>query len=59
MDDPRVTHVAVEFLRGRYFDCELDAWRAARRLVREMDLMDAEETERVTRTEYRGRPRYH
>ena len=54
-----MTHVAVEFLHGRYFDCELDAWRAARRLVREMDLMDAEETERVTRTEYRGRPRYH
>jgi hypothetical protein len=42
MDDPRVANLVVQFLRERYFDCELDAWRAARRLVLEIDLMAAE-----------------
>ena len=43
MDDPRVINLVREFLRGRYFDNEFDAWRAAKRLVQEMDDMCAED----------------
>ena len=48
MDDPRVTNLVVRLLRERYFDNASDAWRAATRLVAEMDLMAAEETGRAT-----------
>ena len=37
-------NLVVQFLRGGYFDSEIDAWRAARRLGLEIDLMTAEET---------------
>lgn len=43
MDDPRVISLVRELLRGRYFDNEFEAWRAAKRLVQEMDLMAAED----------------
>jgi hypothetical protein len=43
MDDPRVINLVREFLRGRYFDNEFEAWRAAKRLVQEMDKMAAED----------------
>jgi hypothetical protein len=43
MDDPRVINLVRELLRGGYFDNEFEAWRAAKRLVQEMDLMAAED----------------
>lgn len=45
MDDSRVAHLVAYFLRERYFDDAFDAWRAAIRLVQEIDQMAAKNTE--------------
>jgi len=43
MDDSRVAHLVAFFLREHYFDDAFYAWRAAIRLVQEMDQMAAED----------------
>ena len=51
MDDPRVTNLVARLLQDGYFDNAFDAWRAATRLVSEVDLMAAEEIGRATGSE--------
>jgi len=53
--DSRVTSLATRLLQDQYFDNASDAWRAATRLVRELDLMTVEETGGVARIEHRHR----
>jgi hypothetical protein len=53
MDDPRVTYLVANLLRDGYFDNADAAWRAATRLVIEMDLLAGEETGGATGSEDR------
>ena len=46
--DPRVTYLAERFMREGYFANELDAHRAARRLVQEVDEMSGEDDDAPT-----------